>query len=75
MIVDLLALLMVLAACIGAAVMFIRRRRAHERAELEAAEEHLAEQQELYAAWARIYAQSHGGREPAGVDPRDRLLI
>jgi hypothetical protein len=75
MIVDLLALLMILAACVGAAVMFTSRRRRHERAELQAAEEHLAEEQELYAAWAKIHAQSHGRREPAGVDPRDRLLI
>ena len=75
MIVDLLAPLMVLAACVGAAVMFTSRRRRHERAELQAAEDHLAEEQELYAAWAKIHAQSHGRREPAGVDPRDRLLI
>jgi hypothetical protein len=75
MIVDLLAPLMVLAACVGAAVMFTSRRREHERAEQLAAEEQLAEQQELYAAWARIHAQSHGRREPHGVDPRDRMLI
>ncbi len=75
MIVDLLALLMVLAACVGAAVMFTIRRRQHERAELQADEDRLTDEQELYAAWARVHAQSHGGREPAGVDPRDRLLI
>jgi hypothetical protein len=75
MIVDLLAPLMVLAACVGAAVMFTGRRRRHERAELQAAEEHLAEEQELYAAWARIHARSYGPQEPAGVDPRDRMLI
>jgi len=75
MIVDLLALLMTLAACVGAAVMFTIRRRKHEGAEIQAAEQHLAENKELYAAWARIYAESHGGREPSGVDPRDRLLI
>ena len=75
MIVDLLALLMVLAACVGAAVMFTGRRRRHERAELQAAEEHLAEEKELYAAWAQIHGQSRSGREPSGIDPRDRLLI
>jgi hypothetical protein len=75
MIVDLLAPLMVLAACVGAAVMLTIRRRQNERAELQAAEEHLAEEQELYAAWAKIHAQPHGRRAPAGVDPRDRALI
>jgi len=75
MIVDLVAVLMSLVACAGAASLFTSRRRAHERAEQQAAEERLAEDQELYAAWARIHAQSHGGREPAGVDPRDRMLI
>lgn len=75
MIVDLLAVLMILVACAVAGVMFTSRRREHERAELQAAEEHLAEDKELYAAWARIHAQSHGGREPTGVDPRDRMLI
>jgi hypothetical protein len=75
MIIDLLAVLMILVACAAAGVMFTSRRREHQRAELQAAEDHLAEEQELYAAWARIHAQSHGGREPTGVDPRDRLLI
>ena len=75
MIVDLLALLMVLGACVGAAVMFTLRRRQHESAELQAAEDRLADEQELYAAWARVHSHSHGGREPIGVDPRDRLLI
>ena len=75
MIVDLLALLMILAGCAAAAVMFTIRRHEHERAEQRATEEQLAEEQELYAAWARIHAQSHGGREPSGVDPRDRALL
>jgi hypothetical protein len=75
MIVDLLALLMILGACVGAAAIFTSRRRRHESAELQAAEDRLADEQELYAAWARVHAQSHGGREPTGVDPRDRLLI
>jgi hypothetical protein len=75
MIIDLLALLMTVAACVGAAVMFTVRRRKHESAELQAAEDQLAENKELYSAWARIHAESHGGREPSGVDPRDRMLI
>jgi hypothetical protein len=75
MIVDLLALLMSLVACAGAGALFTSRRRAHERAEQQAAEDRLAEDQELYAAWARVHSHSHGGREPIGVDPRDRLLI
>ena len=75
MIVDLLALLIILAACAAVAIMFTIRLREHQLAVERANEEHLAEEQELYAAWARIHAQSHGGREPSGVDPRDRLLI
>jgi hypothetical protein len=75
MIIDLLAVLMILVACAVAGVMFTSRRREHERAELQAAEEHLAEEKELYAAWAQIHGQSRSGREPSGIDPRDRLLI
>jgi hypothetical protein len=63
-IVDLLALLMVLAAFATPAIMFTGRRREHERAEQQAALERLADEKGMYA-----------DREPAGVDPRDRLLI
>jgi hypothetical protein len=64
MIVDLLAVLMILVACTAAGLMFTSRRREHERAEQQAAVERLADEKETNA-----------GREPAGVDPRDRLLI
>jgi hypothetical protein len=63
-IVDLLALLMIFVACATAGIMFTSRRRLHERAERQAAAERLADATGMYA-----------GREPAGVDPRDRLLI
>jgi hypothetical protein len=70
MIIDLLALLMILVGCAAAGILFNARRREHERAEQRAEEERLADRQELYAAWAKVH-----GREPSGVDPRDRLPL
>ncbi len=72
MIADLLALLLALAACVAAAVIFAFWRREHERAELRAEEAHVTENQEFYAALARVHGHS---REPSGVDPRDKLPI
>jgi hypothetical protein len=75
MIIDLLALLMILSACGAAGILFTAGRREHERAERRASEQRLAEEQELYAAWEKIHVHTHGGREPSGVDPLDRLPI
>jgi hypothetical protein len=72
MIIDLMALLMILGACVTAGIIFTVRRREHERAERWADEARLADQQELLAALAKIHAHS---REPFGVDPLDRLPI
>jgi len=72
MIADLLALLLALAACVAAAVIFTAWRREHERAELRAEEARVTEDQEYYAALAKVQGHS---REPSGVDPRDRLPI
>lgn len=75
MIIDLLALLMILSACAAAGILFTAGRREHERAERRADEQRLAEEQELFAPWEKIHARPHGGREPSGVDPLDRLPI
>jgi hypothetical protein len=72
MIIDLMALLMILGACVTAGIIFTVRRREHQRAEEWADEARLADQQELLAALGGIHAHS---REPFGVDPRDRLPI
>jgi hypothetical protein len=65
-------LLLILVAGAGAGVLLAIQHRLHVRAELEADEAALTEVQELYAAWARLRAQS-GEREPSGLDRRDRL--
>jgi hypothetical protein len=72
MITDLLALLLALAACVAAAVIYSWWRHENERAELRAEEAHVTENQEFYAALARVHGHS---REPSGIDPRDRLPI
>ena len=74
MIADLLVLLLILGACVAAAVIVILWRREHERAELRAEEAHVTENQEYYAALARVHAQARGRREPSGVDPFDHTL-
>jgi hypothetical protein len=74
MIADLLALLLALAACVAAAVIFSFLRREHERAELRAEEARVTEDQEYYAALARIHVHTRGYREPSGVDPFDHTL-
>jgi hypothetical protein len=74
MIIDLLAVLMILGAGITAGILLTVGHRAHVRAERQAEEDRLAEQQELYAAWAMIHAHGHGGLGPSAVDPRDRIL-
>ena len=72
MIIDLMALLMILGACVTAGIIFTVRRREHECAEQWADEARLADQRELLAALDKIHAHS---REPFGVDPLDRLPI
>jgi hypothetical protein len=74
MIIDLLAVLMILAAGITAGILLTFGHREHVRAERQAEEDRLAEQQELYAAWAMINRHPRGGLGPSAVDPRDRTL-
>jgi hypothetical protein len=74
MIADLLVLLVALAACVAAAVIFTLLRRENERAELRAEEARVTEDQEYYAALASIHARARGRREPSGVDPFDHTL-
>src|ERR1700723_2754183 len=56
MIIDLMALLMILGACVTAGIIFTVRRREHERAEQWADEARLADQRELLAALDKIHA-------------------
>ncbi|HTZ22637.1 MAG TPA: hypothetical protein VMC83_01465 [Streptosporangiaceae bacterium] len=74
MIADLLVLLLALAACVAAAVIFTLWRRENERAELRAEEARVAENEEYLAALASIHARARGRREPSGVDPFDHTL-
>jgi len=74
MIIDLLAVLLVVAACVAAAVIVNLWRREHERAELRAEEARVTENQEYYAALARVHAEARGRCEPSGVDPLDHTL-
>jgi len=74
MIIDLLTALLILGAGITAGILLTIAHREHIRAERQADEDRLAEQQELYAAWAMIHGHPHGGQGPSGVDPRDRML-
>jgi hypothetical protein len=74
MIIDLLTVLMILGTAITAAILLTVAHRGHIRAERQAEEDRLSEEQELYAAWAMIHAHGHGGRGPSAVDPRDRML-
>lgn len=74
MIIDLLAVLVILAAGITAGILLTIGHREHVRAERQAEEDRLAEQRELYAAWAMIHGHPRGGQGPSALDPRDRLL-
>jgi hypothetical protein len=74
MVADLLALLLMLAACVATAVIFTLRRRTHERAELRADEARVTANQELFTALASIHAHARGDRGPSGVDPLDHIL-
>jgi hypothetical protein len=74
MILDLLAVLAILGAGMMAGILFTIARREHVRAQRQAEEDRLAEQQELYAAWAMIHGHPHRSLGPSAVDPRDRML-
>jgi hypothetical protein len=74
MIADLLVLLLALAACVAAAVIFTLWCREHERAEQRADEARVTADQDFYAALASVHARAHGRREPSGVDPFDHTL-
>jgi hypothetical protein len=74
MIIDLLTVLLILGAGITGVVVLTVAHRAHVRAERQAEEDCLAEQQELYAAWAMVHGHSRRGQGPSAVDPRDRML-
>lgn len=72
--IDLLALPVILGAGAALGILLSIWHREHLRAERQAEEERLAEQQELYAAWATIHGHPRGGDGPSGVDPHDRTL-
>jgi hypothetical protein len=74
MILDLLSVLAILGAGMMAGILLTIAHREHVRAQRQAEEDRLAEQQELYAAWAMIHGHPHGGLGPSAVDPRDRML-
>jgi hypothetical protein len=74
MIIDLLTVLIILGAGATAGILVTNAHREHVRAQWQAEEDRLADQQELYAAWAMIQGHRHGGQGPHAVDPRDRLL-
>jgi hypothetical protein len=74
MIIDLLTVLIILGAGITAGILLTNAHRTHVRAQWQAEEDRLTEQQELYAAWAMVQAHRYGGQGPLGVDPRDRML-
>jgi len=74
MIIDLLTVLLILGTGLTAGIMLTVAHRAHVRAERQAEEDRLAEQEELYAAWAMIHTHPHGRQGPSGIDPRDRML-
>ncbi len=74
MIINLLALLTILGAGAVAGILLTIQHYEHIRAELQADEDQLAEQQELYAAWGMIHAHPRGGQGPSAFDPHDRPI-
>jgi hypothetical protein len=62
MIINLLVLLTILAMGAVAGILLTVWRDEHIHAEWQADEDHLAEVQELYAAWTMIRARPPGGR-------------
>lgn len=75
MIVNLLALLVILATGAVAGVLLTVRYAEHRHAELQADEDRMADVQELLAAWATIRNDSPGRHEPSALGSRDRLPI
>jgi hypothetical protein len=75
MIINLLILLTALAMGTLAGILLTVRRYEHRQAETQADEDHLAEVQELYAAWAMIRMHKSGGQGSGGHDPCDRTPV
>jgi hypothetical protein len=72
----LLGLTVLLAVGTAVGVLLAMQHREHLRAQRQADEDALAEQQELYAAWAMIRQKPPpGGQGPAALDPRNRSPI
>jgi hypothetical protein len=74
MIINLLALLVILAIGAVAGVLFTVRHYERCQAELQAEEYRLAAR-DLHAAWPTIRNDSPGRNEPSAFDSRDRLPI
>lgn len=72
MIINLLALLTIVAAGAVAGVMLTVRHYGHIEAERQAEEDRLAEMEELYAAWAIIRERPPGGQGPSAFASRGR---
>lgn len=75
MIINLLALLVILATGAVAGVLFTVRYAEHRYTERQADEDRVADVRDLLAAWSRIRNDSPGRREPSALDSRDRLPI
>lgn len=74
MIINLLALLVILAAGAVAGILFTLRYADHRHARLQAARNRLADR-ELLAPWPAVEDHAPRRRGPSAVDSRDRLPI
>jgi hypothetical protein len=75
MIVNLLALLVILATGAVAGVLLTVRYAEHRHAQLLADEDGLADVRDPLAEWATLRNDSPGRREPSAFESRDRLSI
>jgi hypothetical protein len=71
-IINLLAVLTMVAAGAVAGVLLTVRHYGHIEAERQAEEDRLAEVEELYAAWAMIRERPPGGQGPSAFASRSR---
>jgi hypothetical protein len=71
-IINLLALLTMVAAGAVVGVLLTVRHYGHIEAERQAEEDRLAEMEELYAAWATIRKRPPGGQGPSAFASRGR---
>jgi hypothetical protein len=71
-IINLLALLTMVAAGAVVGVLLTVRHYGHIEAERQAEEDRLAEMEELYAAWATIRKHPPGGQGPSAFASRGR---